>query len=171
MPIVPIIDPADYIEREIAIPMDEVRTANPQRGDFEHLNGLYVCDLEQKLAVGVRHIPTDPFWAAGHIPGNPLLPGVLMLESLAQVCSYYFKIAMQPDPSRFFGWGGLDAVSFRGAVLPGETMIIAARNLEVRPRRAKFDTQGFVNGKCVVEAKVTGLIVQDPRWKSDDAAS
>lgn len=171
MPIHPLVDPADYVERTITIPMEEIRKVNPQRGDFEHLDGLYECDLESKIAVGVRHIPTDPFWAAGHIPGNPLLPGVLMLESLAQVCSYYFHQAMQPDPSKFFGWGGLEGVSFRGAVLPGDTMILAVRNLECRARRAKFDTQGFVNGRCVVEAQVTGLVVQDPRFKSGQSTS
>jgi len=171
MPITFLVDPAEYIERAITIPMEEVRVHNPQRGDFEHLDGLYECNLETKIAVGVRHIPTDPFWAAGHIPGNPLLPGVLMLESLAQVCSYYFHKAMTPDPSKFFGWGGLEGVSFRGAVMPGETMILAVQNLECRPRRAKFDTQGYVNGKCVIQAQVTGLIVQDPRWKSGEPTS
>ena len=158
MPIVPIIDPADYIEREIAIPMEEVRTANPQRGDFEHLNGLYVCDIEQKLAVGVRHIPTDPFWAAGHIPGNPLLPGVLMLEMAAQTSAI---LAKEIDPiDSFIGFGGVDNCKFRESVTPPAQLYILCTSREHRLRRIVSDTQGIVNGRLVFEACITGLLMK-----------
>ena len=165
MPIEPIIDPAVYDPAAIEIPLTEIRQVNQQRGTFEQLDGILRVDLDQKIAVGVRHVRKDAFWVPDHVPGRPLLPGVLMLESLAQLCSYYYHRAWQEgEGGRFFGWGGLEEVSFRGAVLPGETMLLAVRNEELRARRARFLTQAFVGSKCVIEATIIGMPIQDPRW-------
>jgi len=166
LPIEPIIDPTRYDAAAIAISIDEVRAINRHRGSFEQLDGLLELDLERKLAVGVRHVRPDAFWVADHFPGQPILPGVLMIESLAQLCSYYFHRAITDGAGRTMGFGGLEGVSFRGAVLPGQTMILAARNCELRPRRAQFHCQGFVSGKCVVEATVIGMPIMDKAWNA-----
>ena len=58
---------------------------------------------------------------------------------------------------KFFGFGGIDKVKFRGQVLPGDKLIIIAKNKELRARRAIFDTQGITNGKLVFEGKIIGI--------------
>lgn len=164
MPIEPIIDPAAYDPAAIDVPLTQIREVNAQRGTFEQLDGILRFDPEVKLIVGVRHIRPDAFWVPDHVPGRPLLPGVLMLESLAQLCSYYYNRVWDPNDKRFFGWGGLEGVTFRAAVLPGETLILAARADELRDRRAIFTCQAFSKGRCVVEAKIIGMVVRDARW-------
>jgi 3-hydroxyacyl-[acyl-carrier-protein] dehydratase len=89
------------------------------------------------------------------------MPGVLMIEAAAQLCSYFIRRIDDPETygSKFFGFGGIDAVKFRGAVFPGQSLLILGKQVEIRPRRAVFDTQGYVEGKQVFEARITGLWV------------
>jgi 3-hydroxyacyl-[acyl-carrier-protein] dehydratase len=157
MPITPIIDPAAYDPAAIVVPIEELRRAFPQRGNFEQLDGLLALDLERQLAVGVLQVPADPFWAADHMPGRPLLPGVLMLDALAQLGGYFTYAAGDTRDGRLFGWSGLESVTFRRPVLPGQTVMYATVCLEMRSRRARFHGQGFVDGHCVVDAIVVGM--------------
>ena len=67
---------------------------------------------------GYRDVRDDEFWVRGHIPGRPIFPGVLMIETAAQLVGYY---AMSKMPSQgFLGFGGVEDVKFRGTVVPGQ---------------------------------------------------
>ncbi|MBI5677615.1 MAG: beta-hydroxyacyl-ACP dehydratase [Planctomycetes bacterium] len=114
-------------------------------------------DPEQGIIVGYKDVSSNEFWVRGHIPGRPLMPGVLMLEAAAQLCTYYYKKTTQDD--RFLGFGGIDKVKFRGKVVPGDRLILIAKNRELRARRAIFDTQGVVDGKLVFEGVIIGMVV------------
>jgi len=134
---------------------EQIRRHNLQRFEMEHLNGVILCDPEQGVAVGFKSVREDEFWVRGHIPGRPLLPGVLMCEAAAQLCSYYYKEAVGTDV--FLGFGGLERVKFRGQVVPGDRLILLARNTELKSRRASFDVQAVVDGRLVFEGVVVGM--------------
>jgi len=132
-----------------------IQRYNPQRFEFQQLDGIIYYNEPEGIVVGFKNVRTDEFWVRGHIPGRPLLPGVLMCEAAAQLCSYFFKRCTQtPD---FVGFGGIDAVKFRGAVVPGDKFLLVAKRVELISRRAIFDVQGFVNGKMVYEGRITGI--------------
>jgi 3-hydroxyacyl-[acyl-carrier-protein] dehydratase len=141
----------------IEIPPEEIRKVNPHRYEMEQLDGIIKFAPDQGFAIGVKNVTDKEFWVRGHIPGRPLLPGVLMLEAAAQLCTFYYKRVTQE--ARFLGFGGLDSVKFRGTVVPGNRLIILVKSKEIRARRAIFDTQGIVDGRVVFEAVVTGLLV------------
>ncbi len=134
-----------------------IRTVIPHRYEMEQLSGIVKFDPENKIIIGYKDIYPNEFWVRGHIPGRPLMPGVLMLEAAAQLCTYYYKKTMQDD--RFLGFGGIDKVKFRGKVIPGDKLILIAKNNELRSRRAIFDTQGVVDGKLVFEGVIIGMVV------------
>jgi len=151
----PIIDLATVDLSDVQVPIEDVRKVNRQRFEMEQIDGILKCDLEKEICIAFKRVRPDEHWVRGHIPGRPLLPGVLLCECAAQTCSYYYVQAIRHEG--FLGFGGMDAVRFRGEVKPGDTVIMAAKPLYLRRRIAKFQTQGFVNGKIVYEGVIIGV--------------
>ena len=156
-----LVEPSRIDPSKVVADLETIRKFNPQRHEMEMLTRICHLDLEAGEAAGVHEVPEDPWWARGHVPGRPIMPGVLMLEAAAQLCSYCAWQAYDSAiyQGRFFGFGGIDDVKFRWVVLPGQTLLILGKKLEVRPRRAVFDTQGVVDGRVCFEARITGLWV------------
>lgn len=132
--------------------LEFIRSINPQRGDMEHLDGINYVD--QDGVIGFKDVKADEFWVPGHIPGRPLLPGVIMIEAAAQVASFYTKVVQKWEG--FIGFGGVDEVKFRSQVAPGCRLYIMVKLTWKRHRRICCDAQGIVNGSVVFEGKITG---------------
>lgn len=141
----------------VAFGPDEIRKVNAQRYEMEHLDRITYLDAATQEIVGVKDVRADEFWVRGHVPGRPLLPGVIMLEALAQLTSFYIGHTV-PDIG-FIGFGGVDLVKFRQTVVPGQRLVLVGKGFEIRSRRAIFDTQGWVDDKLAVEARITGVKV------------
>ncbi len=155
MPRKPFIDLSTLDESRLQATRDEIYEVNPHRFEFQLLDGIYFHDWEAGLSAGFRNVRDDEFWVRGHIPGRPIFPGVLMLETAAQLVSYCV-MSQKPDGG-FLGFGGVDDVKFRGAVVPGQRVIMLGKMLENRQRRCIGATQAFVDGKMVYEGTITGL--------------
>lgn len=156
----PLIVPVDQIPSQPVMGIEKIREMIPQRYEMEQLSGILVFDRDRGIVVGYKDVTEAEFWVRGHIPGRPLMPGVIMCEAAAQLCSFYFKMC-RPEEKRtgggFLGFGGMDAVRFRGTVVPGDRFIIIARNLKLDTRIKVFDTQGIVGDKLVFEARISGV--------------
>lgn len=133
---------------------EAIRESNPQRGDMEHLNAVVYADASLGRIVGYKDVRDDEFWVAGHIPGRPLLPGVLMIEAGAQVASFYTRRFV--GWKNFIGFGGVDECKFRQQVGPGCRMYILGLKIWERHRRICCKVQGIVNGNIVFEAAIVG---------------
>ena len=131
-----------------------IREVNPQRGDMEHLNGIVYVDPEHGRVIGYKDVKADEFWVSGHMPGRPLLPGVLMVEAGAQLASFYTRMFL--GWKKLIGFGGLDEVRFRQQVAPGCRMYLLGLKLWERHHRMRCQIQGLVNGAVVFEAHITG---------------
>jgi len=155
----PILRPETLDPARIVVGKPGIREWVPQRHEFEMLDGILHFDAKSMVGVAFKEISPADFWVRGHIPGQPLFPGVLMIESAGQLCCYVFCRANQEK--RFFAFGGVDAVRFRGTVEPGDRLLLMARAKKARSNLAIFETQGFVDGKLVVEAVITGMVLPD----------
>lgn len=132
--------------------MEQIREVNPQRGDMEHLDG--VIHLAQEGIVAYKDVKENEFWVPGHIPGRPLLPGVIMIEAAAQAASYYTVRIV--GWTGFIGFGGVDKVKFRQQVPPGVRMYIMLKVVWKRHGRIACDAQAVVNGNLAFEGQIIG---------------
>ncbi len=139
------------------ITREEIYEVNPHRYEFMLLDGINHYDPEAGNIIGYRETREDEFWVKGHIPGRPLFPGVLMIESAAQLVSY-FVMKMEPGKG-FLGFGGVTDVKFRGAVVPGDRLMLFGKLLEHRPRRSVGMLQGYVGDRQVFQGTITGMWV------------
>jgi 3-hydroxyacyl-[acyl-carrier-protein] dehydratase len=151
-----IIDPNQLDFDHPIATIEEIRKHNPQRFEMEQLTAIVHVDLENHICVGYRDVTDQEFWCRGHMPGVPLMPGVIMCEAAAQLCSYFTQ---QYDllGAEVVGFGGLEA-SFRGPVVPGDRLVIATK--KIRCRRGAMivaDFQGYVRGNLVFEGVVKGI--------------
>lgn len=155
MPPKPLLDFEFLAGQDVKFDIEAIRRRNAQRYEMEHLTAIVHFDTEAGTVGGYKDVRADEFWVRGHLPGRPLLPGVLMLEAGAQLCSFYHLSVAVDVP--FFGFGGLDDVRFRGTIVPGDRLYLAARVLDIKARRGYYQVQGMVSGKIVFEAKVLGV--------------
>ena len=143
----------------IELPIEEVRKYNAHRYEMEQLSGVIHVDREKRVAVGFKDVRSDEFWVRGHIPGRPLMPGIVMMEAAGQLCALLYKVAISNLPGTFLGFGGMNNVKFRRTVVPGEKLILLAHCTDERLRRVVFDTQGLVGGQFVFEGQIIGMPV------------
>src|SRR3990167_1013840 len=69
------------------VDIETIRSIIPHRYEMEQLSGIVKFDPEQGIIVGYKDVSLNEFWVRGHIPGRPLMPGVIMLEAAAQLCT------------------------------------------------------------------------------------
>ncbi|HUW81700.1 MAG TPA: 3-hydroxyacyl-ACP dehydratase FabZ family protein [Phycisphaerae bacterium] len=139
------------------ISREQIYQALPHRHEFSLLDGVVYLDRDAGHIVTLKHIRQDDWWTRGHIPDRPLFPGVLMIEAAAQTASYFTHTVSDQD--RFFGFGGVDAVKFREAVMPTCTLHLLGQAIDIRPRRMIFQIQALVGNTMVFEGKITGMPV------------
>ena len=128
--------------------------ANPQRGPMEHLDAIVYADPAQGRIVGYKDVRLDEFWVPGHIPGRPLLPGVLMIEAAAQLASFYTRKYV--GWKGFIGFGGAEEIRFRLPVVPPSRMYLIGQKIWERHHRLYCKVQGIVNGALVFETAIIG---------------
>lgn len=137
--------------------IEAIRRVNPQRNQMEHLTAVVWVDEPTHSLIGYKEITDNEFWIPGHMPGFPLMPGVIMCEAAAQLASFYAQ-KYRLLGGDFVGFGGMEAVRFRKPVYPGCRLILMAKLKELRPRRrATFDFQGIVNDELVFEGCMIGV--------------
>ncbi len=137
--------------------IEEIRKYNPQRFEMEQLTAIVHQDVDDKICVGYKDLAEDEFWTRGHMPGMPLMPGVIMLEAAAQLSSYFVQ-KYDLLKAKVVGFGGLEQVRFRGAVLPGSRLVLLCRLTKARAGRmvvCRF--QGAVDETVVVEGELKGI--------------
>lgn len=141
----------------VAVSRDEIDQLIPQAGEMRQIDHIAWMDEGRAACVAVRRVREDEFWVPGHIPGRPLLPGVLMIESAAQTSAVLYRL--RTGNQHFIGFVRLDEVAFRGQVVPGDTLHFLATENQFKPRRFVTNTQAVLNGKLIFEARITGMQV------------
>ena len=138
-----------------------VERANPQRFEMQQLDGILWYDREKSQILGYKDVTDKEFWVRGHIPGRPLMPGVIMIEAAAQLSSFFLKEIYQ-EPG-FIGFAGIESAKFRSVIEPGQRLYllghITSYKSKKRTTRVTMEVQGIVNNTMVFETIVSGMRV------------
>jgi 3-hydroxyacyl-[acyl-carrier-protein] dehydratase len=131
--------------------------ANPQRYEMQQLDGILWYDLDRSLILGYKDVTDQEFWIRGHIPGRPLMPGVIMIEAAAQLLSFFVKQML--GEKGFLGFAGIESAKFRSTVAPGSRLYLLGHIFDRRSRKYTSSVQGVVGGNLVFESTIAGIRV------------
>lgn len=151
-------DPSQVDFSNVLADRDAIRQVNPQRFEMEQLDGVVYLDEQNHVIVGYKDVRHDEFWVPGHMPGYPLLPGVLICEASAQLCSFY-SATRRVVHGDFIGFGGMNEVRFRSQVRPGDRLVLVAKGIKFHRRQVIFSVQGFVNNTMVFHGEIIGVSI------------
>ncbi|MEL6105561.1 MAG: 3-hydroxyacyl-ACP dehydratase FabZ family protein [Planctomycetota bacterium] len=134
-----------------------IRDLNPQRHEMEQLSGILYENTDDLTCAGFKDVTHEEFWCRGHMPGMPVMPGVVQLEAVAQLSSYF---AQKHDllGAEMVGFGGIDEARFRDVVVPGDRLFVIIRLTRARRNRMIVaDFQGVVGERLVVDGVIRGI--------------
>ncbi|BDG61750.1 3-hydroxyacyl-[acyl-carrier-protein] dehydratase FabZ [Caldinitratiruptor microaerophilus] len=138
---------------------DEIMAVIPHRPPMLLIDE--VVEIEPgRRAVGLKHVRADEFWVPGHYPGNPILPGVLQIEALAQTGAV--ALLSQPEfRDKVPLFAGIDGARFRRPVRPGDTLRLEVEIIRLRGTVGKGRGTATVGGQVTAECELT-FALADP---------
>jgi 3-hydroxyacyl-[acyl-carrier-protein] dehydratase len=117
-----------------------------------------VIELEPNVkAVGIKNITANEEFFQGHFPGNPIMPGVLMIEALAQLGGL-LAFGSGAPPGRSVYFLSIEKAKFRKPVVPGDQLRLEVTVLKLRGSVWKFSGNAIVDDKTAVEAEFTAMV-------------
>lgn len=133
--------------------VQEIQELLPHRYPFALVDRILDYVPGEK-AVGLKNLTINEPFFQGHIPANPLMPGVLQLEAMAQVGGVILTL-LPGMKGKFFAYAGVDKARFRRPVVPGDQLIMTVELLSFKRNRiAKMQGRGLVDNQLAVEAEM-----------------
>ncbi|NJL36062.1 MAG: 3-hydroxyacyl-ACP dehydratase FabZ [Leptolyngbyaceae cyanobacterium RM2_2_4] len=138
--------------------LEEIQQLLPHRYPFSLVDRI-IDYVPGKRAVGIKNVTFNEPHFQGHFPGRPIMPGVLIVEAMAQVGGVV--LTQLPDvPDGLLMFAGIDKVRFRRPVVPGDQLVMTVELLAVKRRRfGKMQGRAEVNGQLVAEGELMFSLV------------
>lgn len=144
--------------------INKIRAVIPHRYPFLLIDRVTLVEPGVK-AVGYKNVTSNEPFFQGHFPGNPVMPGVLMIEALAQLGC--FAMLVKEEYKNMIGlFAGIDGVRFKRQVIPGDRLDLCVELLKLKGSIGKFKGEAKVNGELACEAEVLFAIVPKPQDRS-----
>lgn len=137
----------------------EIQSILPHRYPFLLVDKI--IEVEQgKRAVGIKNVTINEPFFQGHFPGNPIMPGVLICEALAQVGAVAV-LSTEENQGKIGVFAGIDNFKFKQQVLPGDILVLEAELTAFKRNIGKASVLATVDGKVAAKGEITFAIVDN----------
>ncbi len=134
-----------------------IKNIIPQRDPF-----LMIDEVEEYIpgesAVAYKHVSEDEYYFKGHFPGNPIMPGVLIVESLAQTGAVAI-LSMEENKGKNALFGGIDKIRFKKQVIPGDVLKLEVKIIKRKGPIGIGEAIATVDGKVAAKGELTFAVV------------
>lgn len=135
----------------------DIQTYLPHRYPFLLLDRVLSMEIEpEKRIIGVKNVTANEPFFTGHFPGNPVMPGVLMIEAMAQAAGMLAHLAAEVDGKKgeVYYLVKVDNARFSQIVVPGDQLILEAIQKRIKRRMGWYECQATVDGKRVASCEL-----------------
>ena len=136
---------------------EEIKKIIPQREPF-----LMIDEVEEYIpgqsCIAYKHVNKDEYYFKGHFPGKPIMPGVLMVEALAQTGAVAI-LSMEENQGKNALFGGINNLKFKKQVIPGDTLKLEVKIIKKKGPIGIGEAIASVDGKIAVKGELTFAIV------------
>ncbi len=143
------------------VDIKEILSILPHRYPFLLVDRVLEIEPSER-AVGIKNVTINEPFFQGHFPGNPVMPGVLLIECMAQVAGCLFFSADADPAAKLMYLTGVDKARFRRPVLPGDQIVVTAEIVTVKSSLVKMKAEARVDGALCAEAEIMSGLVNRP---------
>ncbi|MDB4349612.1 3-hydroxyacyl-ACP dehydratase FabZ [Omnitrophica bacterium] len=133
------------------IDIETIQKIMPHRYPFLLVDRI--LSTQEDKVIGIKNVTCNEPFFQGHFPGHPVMPGVLIIEAMAQVAGVFILSRMQRESFIPF-FLGIDNARFRRPVVPGDQLVTEITILKMKPKICKVKAVGKVDGKMVAEGEL-----------------
>jgi len=137
----------------------EIQKMLPHRYPFLFVDRILEIEPGKRI-VGIKNVTFDEPFFQGHFPGRPIMPGVLMVEAMAQVSGVLVYKSTETDDNMVY-FMSIEKAKFRKPVVPGDQLRLEVEALQSRGKVWKFSGKALVDGKVVCEAEFMAMTAKE----------
>ncbi|MFW6386378.1 MAG: 3-hydroxyacyl-ACP dehydratase FabZ [Bacillota bacterium] len=142
--------------------INKIKETLPHRYPFLLVDRVLEVEPEEKV-VGIKNVTINEEFFQGHYPGHPIMPGVLIVEAMAQVGGLLMLESVDREKDMLPFFAGIDKAKFRRPVVPGDRLRIEAKVTRLRNKIGKLRAKGFVKEELAAEAELMFVLKQKER--------